>query len=76
MTTQLIPARSVRIGDTLRYLSTDPLIVREIVPVKTGSRDWLVFKHDGGSHRASIFAHVNRESAQERASAPTFCRST
>jgi len=61
MTTRLVPARDVQVGDTLRYLPTDPLIVREIVHLQNSESKWLIFSHDGGSHRASIFAHVHRE---------------
>jgi len=61
MTTHLVPAREVKVGDTLRYLTPDPLVITDITPVHAQGQYWLVFKHSTGKHRASIFAHVHKE---------------
>lgn len=61
MSTRLVPAREVKVGDTLRYLRPDPLVVTKIIPTHAHGQHWLVFEHVAGRHRASIFAHVHKE---------------
>ena len=65
MITNLVPAREIRIGDTLRYLPIDPLVVREISELKRGGQTWLVISHESGIHRVNTFAHVHRQTRSE-----------
>ena len=64
MITHLVPAREIQIGDTLRYLSVDPLVVREIVELKKGAQKWLLISHESGTLRVNNFAHLHRQVTQ------------
>ncbi len=61
MSSRLVPAREIMVGDTLRYLQPDPLVVTKISAAHSRNQYWLIFEHATGRHRASIFAHLHKE---------------
>ena len=62
MTTRLIPARSLKAGDRIKYLRGIPaLTVKGISLENWKGREYYALKHTNGVEHVSIFAWLHRE---------------
>lgn len=62
MTTRLIPVRSLKAGDRIKYLRGIPALTVTGISLENWSgREYYALKHNDGVERVSIFAWLYRE---------------